>query len=154
MDTAQKVTTKYEREDKALFEYTFIPIPNSESALREVFYRLNTVNADTEVFYTLENSLYDTVLSVSEVIDLLSTVLLVIWLIFMVFVALLLLNFITISIGRKKKEIGILRAIGARGVDIFKIFFCESGVIVGICLILSVVGTPISAAVLNNVLKA
>ena len=51
MDTAQKVTTKYEREDKALFEYTFIPIPNSESALREVFYRLNTVNADTEVFY-------------------------------------------------------------------------------------------------------
>ena len=83
MDTAQKVTTKYEREDKALFEYTFIPIPNSESALREVFYRLNTVNADTEVFYTLENSLYDTVLSVSEVIDLLSTVLLVIWLIFM-----------------------------------------------------------------------
>lgn len=49
MDTAQKVTTKYEREDKALFEYTFIPIPNSESALREVFYRLNTVNADTEV---------------------------------------------------------------------------------------------------------
>ena len=150
MDTAQKVTTKYEREDKALFEYTFIPIPNSESALREVFYRLNTVNADTEVFYTLENSLYDTVLSVSEVIDLLSTVLLVIWLIFMVFV----LNFITISIGRKKKEIGILRAIGARGVDIFKIFFCESGVIVGICLILSVVGTPIAAAVLNNVLKA
>lgn len=72
----------------------------------------------------------------------------------MVFVALLLLNFITISIGRKKKEIGILRAIGARGVDIFKIFFCESGVIVGICLILSVVGTPIAAAVLNNVLKA
>ena len=57
-------------------------------------------------------------------------------------------------IGRKKKEIGILRAIGARGADVFKIFFCESGVIVGICLILSVIGTLIAATVLNNVLKA
>ena len=77
--------------------------PNSESALRAVFDRLNMVNLNTDVIYTQKNLLYDTVLSVSDVMNLLSTVLLVIELIFMVFAVLLLLNFITISIGRKKE---------------------------------------------------
>ena len=66
--------------------------PNSESALRAVFDRLNMVNLNTDVIYTQKNLLYDTVLSVSDVMNLLSTVLLVIELIFMVFAVLLLLN--------------------------------------------------------------
>ena len=56
------------------------------------------------MIYTQKNLLYDTVLSVSDVMNLLSTVLLVIELIFMVFAVLLLLNFITISIGWKKRR--------------------------------------------------
>ena len=62
------------------------------------------VNLNTDVIYTQKNLLYDTVLSVSDVMNLLSTVLLVIELIFMVFAVLLLLNFITISIGWKKRR--------------------------------------------------
>ena len=69
-----------------------------------------------------------------------------------VFAALLLFNFISVSITNKKKEIGILRAVGARGADVFKIFFSESGIIVGICLVLSVIGTIIVTAVLNSLL--
>ena len=57
------------------------------------------------------------------------------------------------SITNKKKEIGILRAVGARGLDVFKIFFSESGVIVGICTLLSLIGTVILTGVINNILR-
>jgi len=70
------------------------------------------------------------------------------------FSSLLLFNFITMSISNKKKEIGILRAVGARGIDVFKIFFSESGIIVGICTVLSLIGTIILTGVINNILKA
>lgn len=53
------------------------------------------------------------------------------------FVVLLLYNFISSSIVNKKKEIGILRAIGARGVDIGSIFIFESLMIAAVILILA-----------------
>ena len=56
---------------------------------------------------------------------------------FGVFAALMMLNFITISIASKKKDIGILRAIGARKSDVFKIFFAESLFIATVCIVLS-----------------
>ncbi|MDE5789010.1 MAG: FtsX-like permease family protein, partial [Clostridia bacterium] len=74
-------------------------------------------------------------------------------LVFAVFASLLLFNFVSVSISNKRKEIGILRAVGARGVDVFKIFFAESGIIVGICTLLSLVGTVTVCAVLNTVLR-
>ena len=58
---------------------------------------------------------------------------------FGVFAALMMLNFITISIAGKKKDIGILRAIGARKSDVFKIFFSESLFISTLCTILSLI---------------
>ena len=48
---------------------------------------------------------------------------------FAVFSSLLLMNFISVSISYKKREIGILRAVGARSSDVFKIFFSESLII-------------------------
>ena len=46
-------------------------------------------------------------------------------------------NFISVSISNKKREIGILRAVGARSLDVFKIFFSESFVIGLICVLFS-----------------
>ena len=51
------------------------------------------------------------------------------------FVTLQLYNFISSSIVHKKKEIGILRAIGARGSDVAKIFLYES-LMIGLLIIL------------------
>ena len=58
---------------------------------------------------------------------------------------LLLFNYITTSISYKKREIGILRAVGARSSDVFGIFFNESLII---ALINSVLATIISAGVI------
>lgn len=67
-----------------------------------------------------------------------------------VFSTLLLSNFISLSISNKKKEIGILRAVGAREGDVFKIFIAESLTIVIICSILALVGTAFVCYALNS----
>ena len=51
------------------------------------------------------------------------------------------LNFISVSIAGKQKDIGILRAIGARKSDVFKIFFSESLFIAGVCAVLALIFT-------------
>ena len=48
---------------------------------------------------------------------------------FAVFASILMANFISTSISYKKQEIGILRAIGSRSNDVFRIFFSESFII-------------------------
>lgn len=72
------------------------------------------------------------------------------WIVFAVFSTLLLSNFISLSISNKKKKIGILRAVGAREGDVFKIFIAESLTIVIICSILALVGTAFVCYALNS----
>lgn len=67
-----------------------------------------------------------------------------------VFSVLLLFNFISVSISGKKKEIGILRALGARSVDVFKIFFSESLMISAACFLLSIMACFALCPILNN----
>ena len=62
-------------------------------------------------------------------------------------------NFIGTSIAHKKQEIGILRAIGSRSADVFRIFFSESFVIAMINFILSAALTLTACIVLNGVLR-
>ena len=62
----------------------------------------------------------------------------------------MLLNFITTSITAKTKDIGILRAVGARGSDLFKIFFSESGLIVVICLVIALAASIAGCIIFNN----
>lgn len=74
---------------------------------------------------------------VDSFVESMSQVFLYVGLVLAVFAALLLSNFISVSISNKKREIGILRAVGARSLDVFKIFFSESFVIGLICVAVS-----------------
>ena len=89
--------------------------------------------------YSMTNQTYQTLSMFLSMISTLKTVFLIIGIVFAVFAALMLFNFISSSIASKTKEIGILRAVGARGSDLFKIFFSESGVIALICVIIAVI---------------
>lgn len=71
-----------------------------------------------------------------------------------VFAALLLFSFISASINAKKKDIGILRAVGARGIDVFKIFIVEGIAITLLCLVLGVAGSIAACAITNGILIA
>lgn len=100
--------------------------------------------------------LTSTIISNLEMVDTtmqeLSTIFLYVGIVLAVFAALLLSNFISISISYKKQEIGILRAVGARSFDVFKIFFSESFVIAAICVAISVAASVTLCAVINETL--
>lgn len=66
------------------------------------------------------------------------------------FAGLMLMNFIGISIADKKKTIGILRAIGARSADVFKIFFSEGLIVSGIIFMLSFLSVVLISMIINS----
>ena len=155
VNRSEQITTKYEKEKDAIYHVAFVPFEKNETSLKAFFGGIgeNHINPDTDVFYELSNALYSNVDMANNLVETLSTVFLWVGIVLALFASLLLFNFISMSISNKKKEIGILRAVGARGIDVFKIFFAESGIIVGICTILSLVGTVILTGVLNSILK-
>ncbi len=63
-------------------------------------------------------------------------------------------NFISNSISYRKKEIGILRALGCRKIDVFSIFFFEGLAIALINFVLSLIGTTVCVVVINNYLTS
>ncbi len=71
-----------------------------------------------------------------------------------VFSALLLFNFITVSINAKKKDIGILRAVGARGIDVYKIFVVEGAIITLLCFTIGCIGGWAACTIANSVIMA
>lgn len=103
--------------------------------------------------YQMENSVTYELDSVNEVLKVLSKVFLYVGIGFAVFAMIMLANFIATSISYKKQEIGILRAIGARSHDVFRIFFAESFVIAMINFVLACVTTGILTMIINNVLR-
>ena len=89
--------------------------------------------------YQIENSVTFELDTVNEVLKVMSKVFLYIGIGFAVFAMIMLSNFIATSISYKKQEIGILRAIGARSNDVFRIFFLESFIIAMINFVLSTI---------------
>lgn len=87
---------------------------------------------------------------IDNMVEALSKVFLYVGLVFALFAALLLSNFISVSISNKKREIGILRAVGARSTDVFKIFFSESFTITVICIALSTVLSIVVCGLINT----
>ena len=155
MAPSQREETNYVEPEGAKYNNIFVSYDGTKTS----FYKLYDIcgiehmNIETDVFYTITSPLYESIESVNNIAEMLSAVFLWVGIVFAIFAALLLFNFISMSISNKRKEIGILRAVGARGTDVFKIFFAESGIIVGICLILSLIGTAVLCSVLNGILR-
>ena len=100
--------------------------------------------------YKMTDSVYQSTSYIASLIDSLKQAFFWVGLVMGVFAALMLLNFITVSISSKKKDIGILRAIGARKIDVFKIFYSESLFIGMVCFILATIATFVVEMFLNN----
>lgn len=69
---------------------------------------------------------------------------------FFFFAAMLMMNFIVVSISYRKKDIGILRAIGARSTDVLKIFVWEGITLACIAYVITFIGLEAIAFVVNN----
>ena len=104
----------------------------------------------TGYYYILTNDVFQASNMIAELVSNLKKIFFWVGIVLGVFSSLMLLNFITISISSKKKDIGILRAIGARKIDVFKIFYSESLFIGLICFLLAVIATAVVEIILNN----
>ena len=108
---------------------------------------------DVSVRYELNNAVTYELDTVNSALKVLAKVFLYIGIAFAVFAALLMANFISTSIHYKRQEIGILRAIGSRSNDVFRIFFSESFVIAMINFVLSSVLCFVGVSVINWALR-
>lgn len=70
-----------------------------------------------------------------------------------VFAAVLMMNFIIVSISYRKKDIGILRAIGARSTDVLKIFIWEGVMLAAISYVITMIGLQLVTMITNNFAK-
>jgi len=104
----------------------------------------------TDDVLVIRSEVSDLLETFSEMIKIMAKVFLYIGIGFAVFAALLLMNFIGISISYKKKEIGILRALGARGSDVYGIFLNESFIITMINFVVAVIATIGFTILINN----
>lgn len=136
------------------FSQLFLPLEGKEdAALNDVFAMIDVVGADG-VRYTMESMVRDNAEFLSDVLSIMANVFLYGGIVFAVFAALLLFNFISATVSYKRREIGILRAVGARRADVFRIFFAESFVVMLICVLLSCVGGAVLTFVMNGVMIA
>lgn len=130
-------STKYKQNGKPKYSFT---IAKTDNSLEQITYILKN-DPENGILRTVESEAYQGVVLLVKLIEALSGVFLTIGLILGTLAALLLLNFISASIAAKSKEIGILRAVGARGLDVFRIFFSEAFIFAIVCFVLSSFGS-------------
>ncbi len=102
-----------------------------------------------DYYLWIGNGSVSAVISTASILVILTQVFLYVGIAMAVFSALLFYNFISVSINNKKREIGILRAVGAKKSDVFKIFYSEAFVIAMINFLLSAVLTLVIASQVN-----
>lgn len=135
--------------DDGIWAFALAPMGRDQNAI-ETLVSLS-YDESGDLHFELHNPVVDTLSTFNEFIEIGSLVFLYVGIGFAVFSALLLMNFISTSISYKKREIGVLRAVGARSSDVFKIFFSEALVIALINFILSTVAV-VAAIIVTNTL--
>ncbi len=143
--------TNYVQPRDAIYSGAFASYDGSEALSENLLNVYNTVEYDAnDTRIKLVGGIFNGLEFVDDMIASLSKIFLIVGCVIAVFACLLLSNFISMSISNKKREIGILRAVGARGSDVFKIFFSESFVITLICTVLSIVASIGTCILLNK----
>ena len=150
--TSDSVFKKYTDGSDNIYSFAVGAMPAEKEEVRsavEYCYR-----EDSNVRYQIQNSVTFELDSVNDALKIMSKYFFWIGIGFAAFAALMLANFIGTSISYKKQEIGILRAIGSRSNDVFRIFFAESFVIAMINFLLSSIGVFAATVIFNSLMRS
>ena len=143
--------SKFVDADDGIYSYAVGAMPQNKNEVKEL---LEYCRSESDVRYTMSNEVIYQLSMVEDYITTFADIFLYTGLGFAVFSAIMLANFISTSISYKKQEIGILRAIGSRGNDVFRIFFSESFIIAMINFILSSVLVLVITLIINNLIRS
>ena len=129
------------------------PMPADRASLETFVRYCYRDGKDVSVRYEMNNAVTYELDNINSALKIISKVFFWIGVGFAVFAALLMANFITTSIHYKRQEIGILRAIGSRSADVFRIFFSESFIIAMINFVLSAGLCAAAVFIINYVVR-
>ncbi len=148
-------STNYKDEEGAIYTKLYVPYDHGDIQTNYLWNIYNTEEflSDDSKIQIIGNYI-DSLQMIDSFVEDLSQIFLYVGLVLAVFAILLFSNFISVSISQKRREIGILRAVGARSLDVFKIFFSESLVIAAICSLLSIAGSVLLCQLLNTEIGA
>ena len=144
-------STKYEEPADAFISNILVPYDGSRAAIEALLSVHGKVNADDSGLM-IKNAILSQLDMIIEMADTMELAFIIAGAVLALFAFLLMFNFISASISAKKKDIGILRAIGARTVDVFKIFVSEALIIALICFAISTLGTLGLCILLNSLI--
>ena len=146
----QESISDYVRPENARYNSILTNLDNT--SYDALMYMLSPDGAEDESarYVMMGNSVYDEASSSASMFESLTLIFGIVGGVLAGLSALLLFNYISVSISDKRKEIGILRAVGARGSDVFKIFICESIMIAVICGILAIIGAFAACVIINK----
>ncbi len=142
---------QYHIEKDGYASYILAPMCDNETLTEIITYTYD--DGIEESNYTLNNQVIPMLETVNSVISILKGIFFYIAIGFAIFAGAMFCNFITMSITNKKHEIGILRAVGARSLDVLKIFLNESMIIALINWILATIVCFTSVSYINNYIR-
>lgn len=112
-----------------------------------------SMQSENATKYSLVNYVVTTENMIGSIIETIAKILLYVGIGIFIFAVILFMSYISASISYKKREIGILRAIGARSSDVFVIFFNEALAIALIVFTLATIGSGIIVAITNSSIR-
>ncbi|MDE6201625.1 MAG: ABC transporter ATP-binding protein/permease [Clostridiales bacterium] len=143
--------TKYNEPIDACIDNILIPYDGSRALITKLLDKSGVKQKDDSAV-KIKNTIIEQLEMVIDTADTLETAFIIAGAVLALFAFLLMFNFISASITAKKKDIGILRAIGARTIDVFKIFISEAFIIALICFVISTIGTFGLCMLLNTLI--
>ena len=130
----------------ARFGSLIAPMPKDKTTINKLvklyydsYDKYQEKNSNVNYYYLLQNNVTSGLSIIVSFVKTFSKVFLYVGIGFAVFSILLFYNYVSLSISNKRREIGILRAVGARGWDVFKIFFSEAFIIAMINFLVSII---------------
>ncbi|NLB84835.1 MAG: FtsX-like permease family protein [Acholeplasmataceae bacterium] len=133
------------------FEFAISSMPTSRDEIRKAVMFNYTRFDNTE--YHINNQVSFLLEQANTIIETLAKVFLYIGIGFAVFASILMMNFIATSINQKKRDIGVLRALGSRSSDVFGIFYNESLIVTLFNFLLSTILTGVVVLLINSLLR-
>ena len=140
--------------EEGIWGFAIAPMPADEAIIAKLaamHYAEEGYGLDVK--FSMNNAVMATLGEFDGIIEIISEVFVWLGLGLAVFSSFLLMNFISTSISYKKREIGILRAVGARSSDVFKIFFSEAFIIALINFVLATAASLTTVILLNNYMR-